>query len=247
MKESILRKVILVCSGFLFVPGANADELNIPNAFSAGTAAVADEVNANFDAVAASVNDNNSRIMAIEGIATTSDVTTFFNPDGTPAAGDVVGSATLQRTAAGIRLWVDTTMLVPGDAYTLWWVIFNDPASCDMDGCNGSDFPQNGGDPAVEASVMNATGRVVLASDASFNAFLPVGFSHTNTANGGTRQNFGTGLQDVEGAEVHVIIRSHGPSSGNSEQTSAVNIDCDNAAPAMGCYDPQSIAFQPPM
>lgn len=222
---------------------ASADELTIPNAFSAGTAAVADEVNANFDAVAASVNDNNTRLMAMEGVMQTSDVTTFFNPDETPAAGDIVGSATLQRTAAGIRLWVDTTMLVAGDAYTLWWVVFNNAAACDPAGCGAGDL----GVAAVEASVLNATGRVASAADGSFHAFLPVGFMHTNTPNGGVRQNLGTGLQNADSAEVHVIIRSHGPSTGNVEQVSAVNIDCVNAASPSGCYDAQSTAFLPPM
>ena len=41
---------------------AFASSVTIPNTFTAGTPAVAAEVNANFDAVAASVNDNDSRV-----------------------------------------------------------------------------------------------------------------------------------------------------------------------------------------
>ena len=148
------RTVRLVSSSFLLVLGANlisygasAAELTIPNTFAAGTPAVADDVNANFSAVETAVND-------LEGQASMADVVTFFLPDEvTPAAGDVIGTAELTRTAEGANLTIDTTMLDAGAAYTIWWVIFNNPAACDPAGCGGPDL----GIAAVEGSVMNAT------------------------------------------------------------------------------------------
>jgi len=237
------RKVLLVSSSSLFVLGAilfsysaNA-QLNIPNTFAAGSPAVADEVNANFDAVATAVND-------LGGQTSTADVVTFFLEDEiTPAAGDVVGTAELTRTAAGVHLTANSTLLEAGAAYTLWWIIFNNPAACDPAGCSGADF----GTAAVEASIMNATGRVADATgNATFSAFLPVGFMHTEPVSGNGRQLLGPGLQNATGAEIHVVIRCHGLWSGNIEQISTVAGDCLNAASPSGCYDAQAIVFPLP-
>lgn len=57
---------------------ANASELAVPNFFSAGTPAIAADMNANFDATADAVNDNNTRIEtlldAVESLRATVDV-----------------------------------------------------------------------------------------------------------------------------------------------------------------------------
>jgi len=190
--------------------------------------------------------------MAISGPAqakdSKTDVFTFFLEDEvTRAPGNVVGEATLKRSKEGVNLTVHTTALGPGNAYTIWWIIFNNPGACAPTGCSGADFPQNGGDPAVEASVMNATGRVADSDgNAWFTAFLPGGFMHTNPASGDVRQAFGPGLQNVKGAEIHVVVRCHGPWSGNVEQISTLFGDCDNAASPSGCFDAQAAVFPLP-
>ena len=238
------RRILLAISSLMIVLGANlfsysasAQNLTIPNTFAAGTPAVADEVNANFDAVATAVND-------LGGQTSTADVVTFFLEDEiTPAAGDVVGTAELTRTAAGVHLTANSTLLDAGAAYTLWWIIFNNPAACDPAGCSGADF----GTAAVEASIMHATGRVADATgNATFNAFLPVGFMHTEPVSGNGRQLLGPGLQNATGAEIHVVIRCHGLWSGNIEQISTFAGDCLNAASPSGCYDAQAIVFPLP-
>ena len=38
-----------------------------------------------------------------------------------------------------------------------------------------------------------------------FSAFLPAGFIHTNPSSGAVRQVFGLGLQNVKGAEIHLV------------------------------------------
>lgn len=215
----------------------HAQVLTVPNTFTSGTPAVAAEVNDNFSAVAAAVN-------GLGGQTSTADVVTFQMPDETAAAGDVVGFGTLTRTAAGIHMIADTTLLDAGNAYSVWWVIFNNPLACDPAGCSDADFST----AEVEASVMNATGRVADAiGNATFSAFLPVGFMHTNPSSGTGRQLFGPGLQDPAGAEIHVVIKSHGPFSGNIEQISTFGADCMNAASPSGCYDPQAIVFPLPV
>ena len=177
------------------------------------------------------------------------DVVTFKQPDGvTPAAGNVVGHATLNRTQSGVRLQINTTGLQPGYAYTVWWIIFNNPAACAPAGCSGADLAT----PAVLASVMNATGGVAKANGGGkFTAFLPLGFIHTNPSDEATdgafnRQVRGAGLQNLWGAEIHAVIRSHGPSNGKIKQISTIGGYCLNVAPAAPCYDPQAVPFSVP-
>jgi hypothetical protein len=240
------RRILLAISSLMIVLGANlfsysasAQNLTIPNTFASGTPAVAAEVNENFDAVAMAVN-------GFGGQTSTADVLTFFLEDEvTPAAGDMVGTAELTRTGVGVRLKIDTTALTPGAAYGIWWIIFNNPGACTPLGCgnDGADF----GNPDVEASIMNATGRVADANgNATFSAFLPVGFMHTEPASGNIRQLLGPGLQNVQGAEIHVVVRDHGLSTGNIEQLSTLLGDCNTSGPT-GCFDAQFAVFQPAM
>lgn len=176
------------------------------------------------------------------------DVFTFQQPNGSPAARNVVGKGTLNRMQSGVLLQIRTTDLNPGHAYTVWWVIFNNPAACAPVGCSAADL----GNPAVLGSVMNATGGVARANGgARFSAFLPVGFIHTNptdeAANGAfNRQVFGPGLQNLDGAEIHAVIKSHGPSNNTVKQISTIAGFCLNAAPAQPCYDPQAVVFTVP-
>ena len=196
--------------------------------------------------------------MAITGPAqannSKADVFTFDNPDGTPAAGNVVGEATLKRSKEGVNVTIHTTELGPGNAYTIWWIIFNNPDAC-VASCAGSDL----GNPAVEGSVMNATGRVADSDgNARFSAFLPVGFMHTNPSSGNLRQLLGPGLQNVKGAEIHIVVRCHGlatgsdPSDNPVEQISTLLGDCnavlgqDGGMDILGCFDAQAAVFPRP-
>lgn len=184
--------------------------------------------------------------MAVSGPARAdifeADVFTFFNADDTPADGHVTGKAFLKRSPAGVNLKMNTSELGPGNGYTIWWVIFNNPEECAAS-CAGPDL----GNPAVEGSVMNATGRVADGyGNAMFSAFLPAGFMHTEPASGNIRQIFGPGLQNVAGAEIHIVVRCHGPYSGNVEQISTLLGDCNNAESPTGCYDAQAAVFPLP-
>ncbi len=73
MTELPYRKMLLSSLSILFVLGASlfsycakAGELSTPHTFVPGTRAIAVDVDANFEAVEAAVNDNNSRITALE-------------------------------------------------------------------------------------------------------------------------------------------------------------------------------------
>ena len=78
---------------------AVADEVDIPNQFTAGTRAVAAEVNENFDAVEVAVDDNATRIAALE--ASTGSTGVIVRVDGVAIGRliDVVSSRTLVLSA----------------------------------------------------------------------------------------------------------------------------------------------------
>lgn len=117
------------------------------------------------------------------------------------------GSATLLRSVRGVSFSAQAAGLDPESAYTVWWIIFNNPENCANPGgpngalCNADDFAN----PDVNASVAWATGRVSDAHGfASFDAHL---------IRGGTPPGevlFGPGLVG-NGAEIHLVYVSHGP------------------------------------
>ncbi len=61
-KSDVLSLVILGSIGH----GLNASEVDIPHNFTAGTAAVASEVNANFSEIETAVDDNHQKIVALQ-------------------------------------------------------------------------------------------------------------------------------------------------------------------------------------
>jgi len=71
----------------------------------------------------------------------------------------VTGTSTLHRNSSGITVNYKTTGLTPGYAYTIWWVIWNNPLNCSTPGaCTDTDFPNA---EAVGVDVLYAAGHVV--------------------------------------------------------------------------------------
>jgi hypothetical protein len=123
-----------------------------------------------------------------------------------------------------------TSELDPGAAYTVWWVVFNNPGDCvagmPFSSCGEGDIfetDEDGnliledgnpilqvnendgtfGTPGVNVSALFATGHVVGKNGVgNFGAGLREG-----TTSGAL---FGPGLVDAQGAEIHLIVRSHG-------------------------------------
>ena len=59
----------------------------------------------------------------------------------TPQLVDAKGRAHLCVTRRGVTAWMNARNLVPYDAYTVWWVYFDDPTLCEVSGeCGGPDF-----------------------------------------------------------------------------------------------------------
>lgn len=97
----------------------------------------------------------------------------------------------------------------PG-AVTLWWVVFNRPEHCATSPCELADLSR----PQVRASVTYASGALTdeeggVTFVTSLYETNPGAFQHLDPEE--TAPLAGPGLLDAERAEIHPIVRSHGP------------------------------------
>ena len=110
--------------------------------------------------------------------------------------------AKLVRTANGLSYSVRTDQLQPGHAYTVWVVVVNDPQNCSASPCSPQDIILN---PATNGQVTYGTGHVVgMSGKSGFGGALrrgplPAGWLPDQ------------GLDDPQGAEVHLVFNDHGP------------------------------------
>ena len=132
--------------------------------------------------------------------------------------GTVVGSAQLVRNNNGITCIIHTSGLVPGDAYSVWWVMPD------------------------EQLIYNASGGIAggdgTASFAGHASTGPVG-----PVDGSVVLSNGDGTFDQPRTDtVTVIIRHHGPPIPGSinQQTGSFNFGCG----ASGCLNVQKVTFQ---
>src|SRR5439155_14759880 len=90
----------------------------------------------------------------------TSPVYAFANGAVVPGA-----LATLVREETGATMTLRTSGLKAGTAITIWWVVFNRPDQCTHgEGpfrCGPGDLLIMGGSPAVQSSLLYATGHVI--------------------------------------------------------------------------------------
>lgn len=115
--------------------------------------------------------------------------------------------------AVGLGITAGTAAAQEGDerdALTLWWVVFNNPQHCATSPCDLSDLST----PPVRGSVFYASGALTdEAGRATFVAPLydtvPGRFQQHDPEE--TAPIAGPGLVDARTAEIHVVVRSHGP------------------------------------
>ena len=167
-------------------------------------------------------------------------------------------TAVLTRLKSGVSMQLSTIGLTPQDAVTIWWVVFNAPGNCSDGECGENDIfnldadgefilnddgspPINGaGVEAVQISVLRADGHVIdSGGKAEFRSRLPVGDV--------SEAIFGGGLQEPMAAEVHLVVRTHGPSAaGNVDNMLySINGGCEGAFPNPPCADVQFAIFKP--
>lgn len=155
----------------------------------------------------------------------------YWLEDGTDhKKGDLVGASGLIRTPSGLSMWVDTD-LTPGSAETVWWMIFNQPRECafptQISRCSFADLATAGAKPSVQyaaGGIVDPFGRAVLT-----------GFLGQGSASGCAAGFPCNGLLDPMEADVHLVIREHGPFDPfrGSEQLATYDGGCTSATPCV--------------
>jgi hypothetical protein len=123
--------------------------------------------------------------------------------------------STLLRSDSGVTASMHTSGLIPGNVYTVWWVVFNNPNLCSAaeGGCSPDDVGRKlmtGLDP-IGIGILYAGGHIVGTDGKfSFGAHLAEG----STVGCQTQPPFVgacTALSDSSRAEVHLVLHDHGP------------------------------------
>jgi hypothetical protein len=118
-----------------------------------------------------------------------------------------VGTSTLVRTANGVSGTYTTDVLTPGNAATLWFIVFNYPEECIAGPYMCS--PHDLGDTAAQGDFFLGGGHVLGAGN--FAGHLQIGDrSGSGLAEVMGCQDCTPGLIDPEGALVVLAIHDHG-------------------------------------
>lgn len=170
--------------------------------------------------------------------------------------------ARLTRRANGVSVTLRTRDLPPG-AYTLWWEVYNAPENC----VGACDFLQDAFNPATHFSVFWAAGGVVgpdgeLSVEAETLVGDPPGEPCPAIPFAAPKMQLGCGLLNAYGAQINVIIKTHGAPNANAEvlyrQVGTIGGACTNPPGPINhpvdpdplfqlfpCYDPQVAVFPP--
>lgn len=169
------------------------------------------------------------------------------------------GTSQLVRTSSGISFNFKTvgTGVFPGYTYTVWVVVFNEPENCTPaeGGCSADDIFNTPGPPKTDVlygggNVAGNGGRIHIAG---------------HRAQGDNSKSVYTdifdlgpwfGLIDPLGAEIHLVLRSHGPKVPENMPAQidsfdggcVVNLAPPAVAVAVGeCVDTQFAIHAPPI
>jgi hypothetical protein len=108
--------------------------------------------------------------------------------------------ATLVRRADGVSFNLTTTSLRPGHAYTVWFVVINNPSACTASPCSGPDIVLN---PATESQVTYGAGHISGGRGRA-------GFAGSFQA-GPIDGWLPDGRLDPLTAEIQLVLNDHGP------------------------------------
>ena len=120
---------------------------------------------------------------------------------GIPGAVGGGANATLVRRPGGISFRFQTEQLRPGHAYTMWFVVINNPSACAATPCSGPDILLN---PATDSQITYGAGHISGGSGRG--AFA--GSFHAGAIDGWLA---GGGLWDPMTAEIQLVLNDHGP------------------------------------
>jgi hypothetical protein len=111
-------------------------------------------------------------------------------------------SATLVRRDDGVSYRINTNSLTPGNAYTLWLVVVNNPDACDPKPCTGPDIIL---DASTDSQVLYGKGHIAGASG---KLTLAGSLAETESLEGWLS---GRSFDDARTVEFHLVTNDHGP------------------------------------
>ncbi len=144
------------------------------------------------------------------------------------------GAATLWRSKNSVIANVHTSQLHRKAAYSIWWVVWNEPSLC-VGGCGEDDL-------GIAGNGVFYAGGFVTGTDGTANTTLSL---RAGAPADGVEVLLGGGLEEDNGfgAEMHLVIRSHGriiPGMADV-QIGSFNGACD----INECVDDQAVVFLP--
>ena len=138
-------------------------------------------------------------------------VVKFNSDEVVPFAG-----ANLARTDGGVSAFMYSVGIDPSQVYTLWWVVFNNPSGC-VDGCGLDDVlatvGENANNNPADIGMFYGGGKQVgVIGAVGFGASLQEGDTSYCVPEGdGPFSVLCNPLVDAETAEIHLVVRNHGP------------------------------------
>ena len=153
-----------------------------------------------------SITNANDLMAEKRGFGTSADTQPVYNFADLPDNLTEVGSSKLIRTEDHLGVKLHTTGLVKHQVITVWWVIFNNPEYCEDTPCGMPDlFDEN-----VQPACLYADGDIVSGNGNSrYQGRLNIGDERDSCLDFFEGEDHG--LLNPEGAEVHFVVRSHGP------------------------------------
>jgi hypothetical protein len=152
----------------------------------------------------------------------------------------ISGQATLTRSADGLSVDQDFVGLTPGYAYTIWWVIFDNPQ-----GCAAACMPSDLGRRQAQATLVNGGGFVADGNTRFYSSDL----ARHDVEGAQVQAGDPSGVDNPYGAEVHLVLRNHGAAEADAAdlalQISTFGQFC-NLPIVGGCQNVTAAVFEPP-
>ena len=165
----------------------------------------------------------------------TAEMTSF--EDGGPAP----GAATLVRTRNSVTANLSMSGLDSRSAYTVWWVIWNDPSVC-VDGCGEDDLFAAGNVVFYAGGFISSKGGTANIQLSASAGGTPDGMDNFTAPSGLAR---GRGMK----AEVHLVARRHGKPKRGSVGIQVGSFEphaaLGGACPDTKCFDQFAFVFLP--
>lgn len=178
---------------------------------------------------------------AVGGAVVTQQTTMI--PDLQGGATTFSGTAILERNANGLSLYAQSGDFIPGDAYTIWVVAYENPSAC-VGGCDPSDLDRT----AVQGTVSNFGGFV--ADEARTYSGQLARHDDTRQLVAGVGRS---GVDNPNQAQLTFVFRSHGEAETDPDklaaQTSLVVAFCNLPVPEFpppGCQSQGLANFAAP-